>query len=255
MKKKLFLGLFGMALFVLPKIQLSAQTELQILPKIEKCIRNYQDHSSFGNPGSIYIDSATIGSFKDLFESNANLYWDLYKTKRSVTNFLLPVDEYLDSVNLIYNGLKPIISYGKYDIEINPDGKTAIVSLVKINSLQDEKLLQQNKFTRNITTLRLLLNIHGDFVLIQNISKDTRLTRIRSLYIEGGYPFLTNFSSNFFSPLVSNLDPSVTNDYSIGNPSGYRAGITADIRINRQTTDGFLLNVGLLYTKTANQST
>ena len=251
MKKILLPGLCGVLFWILPEMQLNAQNSLNTRLKIEKCIQNYQDHSSLGNPGSTYIDSATISAFKDLFESNASLYWDLYKTNESQTNYLLPADEYVDSVNLVYNGLKPVISYGKYDITMNPDGKTAIAYLVKINSLPDEAPVQKQKFTRNIITLRILLNVHNDAVLIQNISRDTRLTSIRSLYFEWGYPFLTKISSDFFGQPVSNIDPSVATDYTIGNISGYSLGITTDIRLARQTADGMLINVGLLYTKTS----
>ena len=250
MKKILFLGLFGLFFLIIPKTQILAQSDSKILKKVEKCIQDYEDNSSLGNPGSTFIDSATIGSFNDLFESNANHYWDLYKSNNSITNYLLPVDEYVDSVNAVYNGTKPVISFGKYNIKINSDGKTALVYLVKINSLPDEKSIHKQKFIRHITTLRMLLNIHPDVVLIQNVSRDTRLTRIRSIYLEWGYPFLTNISTDFFQPRVSNIDPSVTNDYSIGAISGYSLGLNTDIRMDRQKAEGILFNVGFLFTKT-----
>jgi hypothetical protein len=231
-------------------MQILAQRDSKILKKIEKCIQDYEDNSSLGNPGSTFIDSATIGTFKDLFESNANHYWDLYKNNSLKTNYLLPVDAYTDSVNVIYNGTKPVISFGKYDIKIHSDRKTAIVYLVKINSLPDEKSIHKQKFIKHITTLRMLLNIYPDVVLIQNVSRDTRLTRIRSIYLEWGYPFLTNISTDFFKQPVSNIAPSVTNDYSIGTISGYSAGISTDIRLDRQKADGIVVNAGFLFTKT-----
>jgi hypothetical protein len=251
MKNRLNAGVFLMALLVLPGMQLKAQTDGTTLKKVEKCIRDYQDHSSLGNPGSTFIDSATISAFRDLFELNANLYWDLYKTEASRTNYLLSVDDYVDSVNMIYNGLKPIISYGRYDIRLSPDGQTAIVYLVKINSLPVEKMVKKQKFSRTITMLRMLVNVHNDGVLIQNISMDTRLTRIRSCYVAWGYPFVTSISNNIFGQPVSNIDPGVTSDYSMGHISGYSLGISTDLRFDRQSADGILLNVALFYTKTS----
>ncbi len=249
MRNKFLLILLGFTGLVIPKMTVYAQMEVQ-LQKIEKCIRDYQDYSSLGNPGSTFIDSATIASFKELFESNASLYWDLYKSNSPKTNFLIPVDEYVDSVDVIYNGIKPIISYGNFDVKLNADGMTAIVYLNKNHLLQNSKLPNRQKFSKIGVTLRILLNIYDKFALIQNITRDVRLTRIRSLSFAWGYPFLTGISSSFSGKPVSGVDPSLATDFSMGNFSGYSFGLTTDIRVNRQTPDGIVINTGIIYTRT-----
>ena len=119
-----FLGLFGMIVLVFTFIRLDAQTNPGTLVKIEKSINEYQDFSALGKSGSAFIDATTINSFKNLFELDANLFWDLFKTGSQRIRYLLTVDEYTDSVQRLYAGRKPVIYYGRHHIEINANGKT-----------------------------------------------------------------------------------------------------------------------------------
>lgn len=233
-----------------PAMLLHAQDELQNLEKIEKCIRDYQDLSTLGNPGSPYVDTATINAFRELFELNATLYWDLYLSKTPKPGYLPQVDAYADSAIRLYNNMKPNVFYGKRHIIPGAGGKTAVVYLVKINHLPDENPEKKTRGSSNIMTLKLLLNIYSDNALIQNISRDTRLARIRSLSVQAGYSFITSLSGDLFGKPVSAVVPGVTSDYSTGKPYGYTIGLLADIRLNRQHPDGLLLSTGLLYSGT-----
>jgi len=217
--------------------------------RVEKCIRDYQDYSSLGNPGSVFIDSASISSFRDLFEPNAGIFWDLYTDHTRKSNFLLQVDEYIDSVNVLYHSMKPVISYGKYSIQMNPDGISAIVYLIKTNALPDVTSPSNPRFVRNIVTLRLLINIYGDVALIQNITPDNRLTTFRSLYAVWGYPFVSGLSSGFFGNPSSKIDPGIVAEYQIGRITGFSLGFITDLRFDRRKSDGLSFTTGLIYNR------
>ncbi|MFZ4523201.1 MAG: hypothetical protein ACOYNC_15935 [Bacteroidales bacterium] len=252
MKKNVFLILLVVTGVLSSFTRGYAQKTSGSIAAVEKCLRDYQDLSSLGNPNSVYIDSATIGAFRDLFELNANHCWDLDKRKNTHTSaiVLIPVNEYVDSVTAGYKGFKPLVSFGKRDVRINPDGKSATVYLVKFNAISNEESTQKQKFTRNISKLRILVNIHDDEALIQNVSLDTRYTRIRSISLEGGYSFMNRVTGNFLGHPESAIDPAVTAGYSVKNAGGYHAGINADIRLVKQKADGLVLNAGLLYSVT-----
>ena len=242
--------LLGLFFLVFSTIRLGAQTEADTFGKIEKFLQNYQDFSALGRSGSPYVDEATINSFKNLFEMDANLFWDLFKTESQRISYLLTVEEYADSVQRVYAGRKPVIFYGKHHIVLNANGKTAIAYLHKTNNVPDKKDSNDYKLNKTGLNLRLLFNIREDTVLIQNITEDTRLTRIRNLSIEGCYNFVSKISGSFFVNPVSAINPELTSGYSIGNQTGYNIGVNVDFRINRKTLDGLLINVGLLYSRT-----
>ena len=238
-----------MVFLVLSNIRLCAQTDAGTLEKIEKSLQDYQNFSALGRSGSSFIDEATIGSFKNLFEMDANLFWDLFKTEQQRIRYLLTVEEYIDSVQRVYTGRKPVISFGKHRIEINANGKTAIAYLHKTNNVPDKNDSITYKLNKTGLNIRILFNIRKDTVLIQNITEDTRLTRIRSLSVEGCYNFVSRISGSFFANTVSAINPEIASDYTLGNQSGYTVGVNMDFRINRKTPDGLLFNVALLYSR------
>ena len=250
MKKSIVFWLPGLFFLVFSTIRLGAQTKADTFGKIEKFLQDYQDFSALGRSGSPYIDEATISSFKNLFEMDANLFWDLFKTESQRINYLLTVEEYTDSVQRVYAGKKPVISYGKHHIAINASGKTAIAYLHKTNNVPGKKDSRDFKLNKTGLNLRLLFNIREDTILIQNITEDTRLTRIRNLSIEGCYNFVSKISGSLFENPVSAINPELTSGYTIGNQTGFNIGVNMDFRINRKTLDGLLINVGLLYSRT-----
>ena len=242
--------LLGLVFLALSNIRLCAQSNAGTFEKIEKSLQEYQNFSSLGRSGSSFIDEATIISFKNLFEMDANLFWDLFKTEPQRISYLLTVEEYVDSVQQVYTGRKPVISFGKHRVEINANGKTAVAYLHKTNHVPDKKDTVTYKLNKTGLNIRILFNIRKDTVLIQNITEDTRLTRIRSLSVEGCYNFLTKISGSFFANPVSAITPELASDYTIGNQSGYFVGVNMDFRINRKTPYGLLINVALLYSWT-----
>ncbi len=250
MKKSTIPILSAMLLMFFSNSWLFAQTELQDTDKTAALIRNYQDLSGLGNPGSAYTDTATINAFRELFELNATHYWDLYRTRSPKSGCVLSVDDYLDSVNMVYNGLKPVVSYGTTVIKRAMDGRTTIVYMVKINSFQGPGDGQKHKFTRNLVPLKLMINLHGDGALIGNVARDSRLSRIRNLSVSTGVPIFSGISGGLFSHPVSNLDRTVASRWDIVKSGGYNLGVEAGIRIDRHKPDGLLLDAGICYAQT-----
>ena len=250
MKNPGIFWLSGLVFLLCISIRMKAQSDQIILGKIEHRLQDYQDFSALGRSGSAFIDQATITSFKNLFEMDANLFWDLYKTDKQRVSYLLTVDEYTDSIQRVYDGRKPVISFGKHRIEVNRNGKTAIVYMHKTNYLSETRESGSFKLNREGLNLRFLLNLNRDTVLIQNITEDTRLTRVRGMSIEGGVNLIGKISSGFLSDPVSETSPNTVYSYKIESLSGYHAGLDLDLRISRKTLDGLLINIGLVYSVT-----
>jgi hypothetical protein len=250
MKMRMFVGLFGLAVLIFTSSRTDAQSGDGTLEKIEKSLQDYQDFSALGRSGSAFIDATTISSFKNLFELDANLFWDLFQSESHRVNYLLTVDEYVDSVQHFYAGRKPVISFGKHTIELNANGTTAVAFLRKTLNMPATGDSLAFKLKKTVLNLRILFNIRNDTVLIQNITEDTRLTRIRSLGAEGCYYFANKISGGFLVDPVSSVYPGPPGGYEIGHLSGYHAGINIDIRLNRKNLNGFLVSVGLLWSST-----
>jgi hypothetical protein len=249
MKTPLLVWILGLAFVISTNVRLGAQTDAR-KEKILKSLQDYQDFSAMGASGSTFIDAATINSFKNLFELDANLFWDLFRKESQRINYLLTVDEYVDSVQRVFAGRKPVISYGKHSLEINSNGKTAVAYLRKTLNIPDSHDSGAYKMNKTILNLRLLFNILNDTVLIQNITEDTRLTRIRSLNVEGCYNFMSKISGSFLGNPVSAINPGIVAGYTFSDQSGYHVGVNIDVRLNRKTLDGLVVNLGLIYSKT-----
>ena len=242
-----FAGLFFLVFLA---VAAKSQTGASIQGKFERTLQDYQDFSALGRSGSAFIDETTIASFKNLFEMDANYFWDLYPAEVQRIPHLLTIEEYVDRVQRVFGGRKPLISYGKHHLVLNSSGRTAIAYMRKSVYVQNKRDTTALKLNKTRLNLRLLLNVRKDTVLIQNITEDTRLARIRSLGVAGCWYFAGKISGGFFSNPVTGVNPEKIAGYSIGNQTGYQVGLNMDIRVNRKSVDGLLINVGLFYSRT-----
>ena len=241
---------FALLLHLFAAIHLCAQSRVSDLEKIRRCLQDYQDFSALGRSGSAFVDETTINSFKNLFEMDANLFWDLFTPGSRRIGYLLTLEEYIDSVQRIYAGRKPVIFYGKHRIDLNASGRTAVVYLHKTRYSEGKEDLKTSQRNKTGLNLRIVMNIKKDSALIQNITEDTRLTRVRSLNVEGCFYPVIKVSDYLFTVSRSAADPKITSEASLENQMGYHAGMNADIRINRKSVDGLLINVGLTWFRT-----
>ncbi len=252
MARNIFLGLTVCIVCFFFRHPVSAQTKPESLSKVEKCLQDYQHLSAFGSAGSIYVDEATMNAFTELFETDANCYWDLFKTEKQRITYLLTVEEYISNVRNTYNDLKPVITYMKPKIELLPDGKSALAFVRKTNHISEKSDSVKHKPVAIGVNLRILFRIKGDTARIQNITEDTRLTRIRSFDVEGSANLFSGFSGAFFATPVSALPQGGgTNDYSITNKMGFMAGAGVDIRLSRKALNGWVVNVSCLFSHAA----
>jgi len=228
-------------------LDVEAQFNKGVHEKIVKAVGDYQDYSSLGRFGNAYVDETTITYFKNLFEPDANLFWDLYKPGSARIIFLLTVDEYVDSILKVYRGRKPIVDYGNFHIDIKASGKTAIVYLHKNNYLPGKHDSGTYRLKKTGVNLRILFNIKNDSVYIQNITEDTRFTRIRGFYFEGSCKLFSTVSGPIFSSPLSSVIPRKVSEYSFRNQTAFGLGVNFDLRLTRKKRDGFLISTGILY--------
>lgn len=228
-------------------LDVEAQFYKELHEKVVKAVGDYQDYSSLGRLGNVYVDEATTTSFKNLFEPDANLFWDLYKPGSSRNIFLLTVDEYVDSILKVYRGRKPVIDYSNCHIELKANGKTAIVYLHKNNYLPGKHDSGTYRLKKTGINLRILFNVRNNSVYIQNITEDARFTRIRGFYLEGSFMLISQVTGPLFSNTVSSTVPIKTSDYSFSCQTTNRFGVNIDLRLTRKKWAGFLITTGILY--------
>ncbi len=236
---------------LIPLVYMNVQILAQTDPRnraIEKALQDYQDYSALGRSGSTFIDETTIASFRNLFEMDANLFWDLFRTRQGRSPYLLTLDEYIDSIQLQYSGKKPVITYGKHRHSLNDRTNTALAYMRKTIYLPEVNDPGRFRLNKTCMNLRILFNIRHDTALIQNITEDTRLARVRSLNFEGCYSYYNKIGGSLFAEPVTSVNPGFSSGYSLTSGPGYCIGVSVDLRINRKKADGILVSAGLLYT-------
>ncbi len=254
MKKIFFAALAGMLFLILPALRLHAQTDAQIQKKVEKCAQDYMQLSALGSAGSVYIDETTVAAFRDLFELDANCFWDLPKTDKQRLPYLLTVEEYISKIRNDYKELKPVVTYLRPTVEVFPGGKSAIAFIRKTNHISASGDSVKHKAVDRGVNLQILYRITKDTIRIQNITEDTRLTRVRSIGLEVCLNLVSSLSGAFFAAPVSAVSPETSTGYTVESHMGFTAGANVDIRLSRKELNGWVVNVACVYSH-ANLST
>jgi hypothetical protein len=244
MKKKVIL----LSLFVWNSYAGETQKPAPAYQKVDRCVQEYMQLSRLGPGYSRDISDEILDQFNALFERDAFLYWDLYKSNADSLPPPLPLGAYLDRARKTYHPKQPILDYPEVKIGIHPDGKHATVYIKKINQIMDD---DDHPLHKNKMKLQININLNRERPLIQNIFEDDRVSFFKSMA----------FGVN--SIVWSNIFSSVTNKPAIivGKneqfkvariTSGFslQAGGLLEMRLNDDPGGGLLFLTGIFYSQT-----
>ena len=146
--------------------------------KADSFIREYIQLSRLGPGYSREMSPEIIDQFRDLFEREAFLFWDL---TRSATDSIFPqlsVNDYVDRVAKSYQNRQPLLDYPSVRIKIGNDRENAFVYLSKTNLVVDDA---EQPIVKNRVKLRVSVNLAKEPPLIRNIFEDKRQSPVRSV--------------------------------------------------------------------------
>jgi len=237
-----FLLFAGIAFFFLSSPAF-AKEDSTAMAKVRNCMVRYIQVSSLGPGYSGEMAQEYIDEFLSLFEMDAFLFWDIQIKKDTV----LPpqsIYEYIDNAKKLYAPKQPVLNYDAPKILLSDDLKTAVVYLTKFHILTDSL---NKAYKKNTYKLKFRLNLYASGAKIQSIEQDKRNTRVRSIFLVGGYTFYNNVSSFLIGSPESAAIPAPAGSFTCSISPAWFAGAGLDIRFNKDKFDGLLFETGLYY--------
>ena len=233
--------------FVLKTSLCEAQKVDPASRNVEKCMQEYMQLSRLGPGYSRVVSADIIDQFNALFERDAFLYWDLYRSARDSLLPPLPVGEYVDLAKKIYQLKQPLLDYSGMKITVQQDEKKAVVSLEKTNQVMDP---DDQPLFKNKVRLLVQINLDRAHPLIQNIFEDKRNSLVRSLSIGINYmPWSNVLNSVTHKPVIRVGSNEQIGEFSMTAGIPFQVGGMMEMRLNRDHRDGILFCAGIFYSQ------
>ncbi|MDP1621217.1 MAG: hypothetical protein Q8M08_02650 [Bacteroidales bacterium] len=235
-----------MVLILLNCTPCKAQKADQTCIKVDKFVREYIHFSHLGPGYSRDISQDIIDQFGILFEKDAVLYWDLFRSSSDMSHSTLPVTEYVDRARKFYAPKQPLLDYPSVKTSVSWDGKHAVVRLVKINKIVD---VEDQILNINRVKLKLNINLAGDEPLIQSIVEDDRLSFINRFSIGYNVAWSNVLSSVTGNPVIRIAPDVQFGGFKTTSRMFFQYGVMLEIRLNRVRREELLFSTGIFYTK------
>ncbi|MFZ4522094.1 MAG: hypothetical protein ACOYNC_10325 [Bacteroidales bacterium] len=226
-----------------------AQNSSTDYKKVDELIGDYMLVSSLGPGYSREISPEIISHFISLFEKDAFLYWDLYKTAADNQFPPFSVKEYIAKVKVTYGQKQPLLNYTGMKIRVWPDARFASVYLRKTNMIMDsdEKPVYQNKIN-----LKVDVDLSRDQPLIINIVRDNRCSLVRSISVGGNFTlFSTPYHAVTHHPVIQIGINEHFSGVTISHNILYQRGVMVEMRFDRRAKEELLFSTGFFYSRTS----
>ncbi len=244
MKKHVVILIFFMLKCTIGK----AQKPEPVYQKAEQCVQEYMHFSRLGPGYSRDISREIIEQFYSLFERDAFLYWDLYKSLHDSLPPPLPIREYVDLAVKMYAPKQPLLDYPLVKIKILQGGKSAVAYLKKTHQILDA---EDNPVVKNTVKLQLSINLNNEKPLIQNIAEDKRKSFVRSISVGGNFIVWSNvFHLMTTYPVVGTGPHETFSQFNLSSGMQFQRGGMFEMRLNRGVGEGLLFSTGLFYSET-----
>jgi hypothetical protein len=215
--------------------------------KADSFIREYIQLSRLGPGYSREMSPEIIDQFRDLFERDAFLFWDL---TRSATDSIFPqlsVNDYVDRVAKSYQNRQPLLDYPSVRIKIGNDRENAFVYLSKTNLVVDDA---EQPIVKNRVKLRVSVNLAKEPPLIRNIFEDKRQSPVRSVSAGINYVAWSSvLSMLIYHPHVHVAGNEQYNEITFTPGRTIQAGGMAEFRMNREGPGGLSFSTGFFYSQ------
>ena len=224
--------------------------------KVDTCIKNYEKFSKFGWSDNQDTVSEFFSGFKSVFDKGNDVFilWDLSKSRTKTTDALfvktqkLRVYEYIDTMNAVYKGRHPYLTYEKGKTRLNTRENSAKVYLTKYNHIKDSK----GEKTIDVKSYKILinLNIYDKNALISGIMVDKRISFVRGVNFYFNYIPWYNISKKPFQTPQSDVNNGLVGNYNISGKTILNIGCDADLRISKDPPEKkYFFNIGISYTR------
>ena len=224
------------------------QSSNPVYQKAEKCVQDYMDFSRLGPGYSRDISGEIIDQFYSLFERDAFLYWDLYKSLNDNLPPPLPIREYVDLAVKMYAPKQPLLDYPRVKINILNGGKSAVAYLKKTHQILDG---DDKPVVKNTIKLQLSINLDNENPLIQNIAEDKRKPFVRSISVGGNFIVWSNvFHLMTTYPVVGTGPHETFRKFNLSSGMHFQRGGMFEMRLNRRVGEGLLFATGIFYSET-----
>ncbi|MCX6304025.1 MAG: hypothetical protein NT040_03565 [Bacteroidetes bacterium] len=220
---------------------------------VDKFVQDYMHFSRLGPGYSRKISQEIIDQYGALFEKDAFLYWDLYKSASDSLQPPLLLSEYVNLARKLYEPNQPLLDYPGMKITVQTDGKHAVVYLKKTNQIMDaaDKSMYRNKIK-----LRIDVNLNREKPLIQNIAEDKRLPFFSSIILSFNYIAFSNVVAALAgNPVILTGPGEQYKELTITAGTSFQAGALLEMRVNRDTREGLLFSAGIIYSRVPLSST
>jgi hypothetical protein len=219
------------------------------LEKATDCVEQYKTLSRLGPGYTREVSEDVIDQFRNLFERDAFVFWDLNRDKFDSIPPPLTLIEYVERTKDVYLLKQPVLDFpDKARYKLSEDNQSCIVYLTKTNSIMDEND-QPIKGRTYAVRLRLNLHIKDQKFIIENIAEDKRNTMVRSIAPGVNYIAWDNVASSFTSNPKSSIMPLLTGSITATVSQQLCFGANMDFRLNNEISDGVVVMVGAYYSK------
>ena len=241
MKKRPIVFLF----FFLNCCLIEAQQPAPSPAAVNKLVEDYMHLSRLGPGYSREMSQEIIDQFKGLFERDALLHWDLFRSPADSSSPPLTLTEYVNLAENTYGSRQPILDYHRVQVKFQPEGNKTTVRLEKTNQVMSGN---DHPLYKNKVRLRLEINTDREKPLIRNIAEDRQIPFFSSL--EAGINVVA--WSNVFSALTEKpvilVAPDETYEgFAVTSGTQVQWGGNVDVILNRNTSGGILLSTGVFY--------